>query len=150
MNKVRQLTSTKSKSAILRALHGDIYTNERLTRFGLRDDPCCNHCDQIDTLTHRLTECVRTQNLVKLLEEKTKRLRSIAFSFEGINSIERLMASYKDSELTTLTLHSEIINAIIANQNTPEHVIVNNIVTRVLYLEKKDKIKRALRALLAD
>ena len=147
---IKKITSTQHKSTFLRLLHGDVYTNERLTRFGLRDDPECDQCGQIDTLEHRLTECQRTLNLIVGLERISKKLRQINFNYEDFDTITRLTAAYRDSDVTTVTLHAEVLKHIIFKNDTPENIIIENLIARTLSLESNEKIKNKLRALLAD
>ena len=148
MEKVRKLTNTRHKCQILRCLHGDIYTNERLTRFGLRNDSKCNHCDEIDTLDHRLTECRRTKRLLYELENILKPLRGITFSYEHHDMITRLMAAYADSDATTVTAHAELLQALVSNTDTPERILVNIMLNKLSKLERNESIKSTLTNLL--
>ena len=55
---IKRLTSTRHKNIILRIAHGDIYSNERLCRFGLLEDPKCNNCHEpIEDINHRIIGC---------------------------------------------------------------------------------------------
>ena len=55
---LKKLTSTRHKSMLLRVAHGDIYSNDRLCRFGLREDSKCENCDeQIETIVHKFAIC---------------------------------------------------------------------------------------------
>ena len=67
--KVRKLTSTKHKCAIMRVAHGDVYTNDRLFRFGLINDPKCNNCTEpIEARNHRLIDCPKAKEAWEYLE----------------------------------------------------------------------------------
>jgi hypothetical protein len=56
--KVKKLTSTRHRNALLRVAHADIFSNSRLFRFGLINEPkCCNCSNPNETLIHRLIEC---------------------------------------------------------------------------------------------
>ena len=43
-HKLTKVTSTKHLNIILKVAHGDIYTKEKLFRFGLNQDPLCPRC----------------------------------------------------------------------------------------------------------
>ena len=56
-NKTRRLTSTRHKNILLRVAHGDVFSNERLFRFGLRATPNCSNCHElIETKLHRIKD----------------------------------------------------------------------------------------------
>ena len=51
-------------------MHGDVFSNERLCRFGLRDNAACMSClEQLETVQHRLMECVKAQEAWRILDE---------------------------------------------------------------------------------
>ena len=50
---VNKLTSTRAKDLILRLVHGELYSKERLYRYQLVDTPMCPRCNQIETLVHK-------------------------------------------------------------------------------------------------
>ena len=69
-NKLKKLTSTRHRNILLRAMHGDIFSNSRLFKFGLRDSPACANCDeQIETIQHRLLTCPKANRAWENLEE---------------------------------------------------------------------------------
>ena len=55
---IKKLTSTRHKNILLRVAHGDVYSNERLCRFRLIDEPHCKNCaEPYESLNHRIIEC---------------------------------------------------------------------------------------------
>ena len=72
---IRKLTSTRHKNIILRTAHGDIYSNERLSRFGLLDSPRCGNCPEpCETIRHRLVECPKANEVWRQLNEVKNKL----------------------------------------------------------------------------
>ena len=69
---LKKLTSTRHKNILLRAMHGDIFSNSRLFKFRLRDSPACLNCNEpMDTIQHRLIECPKArESWLKLNEAK--------------------------------------------------------------------------------
>ena len=61
--RIKKLTSTRHKNSLLRALHGEVYTGERLLRFGLRDSDRCPRCDESESLQHKLMTCAYTERI---------------------------------------------------------------------------------------
>ena len=148
MDKVRRLTSVRHRNIILRCLHGDIYTNERMARFGMREDPVCNFCDQIDTLDHRLTPCQRTLDLINAVEVRTRSLRTISSEIINWEPITKVMAAYNDVDQVTLSIHAEILMIIVSTRNVPLHEAVERTITLLLKRERNKSLKNILRTLL--
>ena len=145
MNKVRKLTSTRHKNIILKYLHGEVYTNERLVRFGLSDDPNCALCGQNDSLDHRLTSCQRTINLVEAIEEKTRSLRNIDVS--NHDNLMRIFAAYNDTDLATLAIHAELLMYLSSNKNENPTSWLSRTITSLIRRDNNGEVKDQLRSL---
>ena len=61
--RIKKLTSARHQNTILKVAHGDIYSNDRLLRFGLRDNDICDRCGNPDSRTHRLATCPKAIEL---------------------------------------------------------------------------------------
>ena len=68
--RISKLTSTRHKNILLRIAHGDIYTKDKLLRYGMGNDNCCGRCNQIEDLRHKFIECPYT----KLIWAEVKKL----------------------------------------------------------------------------
>ena len=147
MKKVKSITCTRNKNAILKYLHGDIYTNERLARFGLKDDPSCEHCGMIDTIDHRLETCPRSLAMISLLEQKTIGLRQIN-QIPIDDKVARIMGSYQDVDLITLTLHAEMLQYLMSRKNENPNAVITRLIKLTYKREKKKEMKEILRNLL--
>jgi exonuclease III len=55
--KISCLQNVQNKTKMLRLLHGDVYTAERLKRFKMADSDTCRRCFEKETLKHLLLEC---------------------------------------------------------------------------------------------
>ena len=55
--RLARVNSTRHKNIILRVAHGEIYTKEKLHRFGLTDSPVCPRCQETETLEHKFIQC---------------------------------------------------------------------------------------------
>ena len=121
--KLKSLTSTRHKNIILRTMHGDIFSNSRLFKFGLRTNPSCSNCDaQVETKQHRLFECPNARRSWEKLEQ-------IKFRF-GLNvltdlSIENLVGAKDDISKLELALQSELILKLSTKSDgyNPEQVV---------------------------
>ena len=111
-NRIRQLTSTKHKCALMRAVHGDVYSNQRLFRFGLIDDPNCQHCEVNETLNHRLLECELAKQSWAQLESYIDQLGLFPIVH---NSIETIVgAGETEFSKLALTLRAELVSRLIS------------------------------------
>ena len=115
--KIKKLTSTKHKCALMRVAHGDVYTNARLVRFGLSNEPNCANCaaDNED-LQHRLIGCRLATQTWELIERKIDAmgLQTLTeITLEGV-----LGASDLTSKLS-LTIRAEVISRILSKAGQP-------------------------------
>ena len=105
--KTRKLTSTRHRNILLRAMHGDVFSNERLHRFGLKDSPACANCDEpIETRQHRLVECEKAQEAWRELEA-TKALLTLRTLSDF--SVENLVGAKDPLNKLELALQAELI-----------------------------------------
>ena len=113
--RISKLSSTVHKSLLLRLIHGEIYTKERLHRFGMIDSPLCPRCDEIDTLKHKFYEC-----------EYAKRIWKQTLELEGLsvsNDAARDILAIGSSGNSRLTLHSEIVLRLQYLKDDSDHLI---------------------------
>lgn len=146
---LNKLTSVKHKCLLLRVLHGDIYTNERLFRFGLRPNPTCDRCDEPDTIVHRLVSCSGTESLRRELTGFTQKLFK-TISIRDLDPLDMMLATHKDSTTAMLSLHAEFLQKIIGTDNLPRdsRQLAIYIIRNLCNKERKGGIKRELELLL--
>ena len=147
MEKIRKLTCVRQKNTLLRCLHGDIYTNERLHRFGLNDNPNCTFCNHLDTLDHRLNECPRTISLLNEIIRKTRTLR-LTENEQDYDSITKLMAAHKDADQITVSIHSEALQILLTGKEIDPVAATNRIIETIYKRERKPPLRAILRTLL--
>ena len=143
--RITKLTSTRHKNIILRVAHGDIYTNDKLFRFGLKDSNLCPRCDQVDTLQHKMYECPYTNEI-------WKRISSIT----GENTPEpakMVLGATMNTNVTFLTLKAEVLLRIMALKPDENYLLhPKYMVTHALNLikrrERDQSVKREIEALL--
>ena len=106
-NRIRKLTSTRHKNILLRTVHGDIFSNSRLHRFGLRDSSNCSNCPELmETIEHRIKDCpkaIETWN--KLNEIKS----DIGLNPLSDLSLENLVGAKDRLSKVELALNAELI-----------------------------------------
>ena len=103
----RKLTSSRHKNILLRVMHGDIFSNERLHRFGLRDSPACSNCDElVETREHRIIECQQAREAWRELEVIKDKLSLTTLSDL---SLENLVGAKDPLNKLELALQAELM-----------------------------------------
>ena len=149
-DKVNKLTCTRLKNTILRVLHGDIYSRERLYRFGLVDNPQCETCNEIETTQHKLYECPRVREVWNQTLQATDKLRTIVTNGAQEDLYQRVMGACLDSTLAIITIHAEILHRISFNRDPlpPPRQLLQSVLLLILGRESKEAIKAVIRDLL--
>ena len=142
---LNRLSSTRHKNMILRYLHGDIYTKERLFRFGMTDSPICPRCDSIETLNHKFLEC----DYASRIWAWVKHLTSSRVAIDPIRAA--LAIASKNQE--DLTLHAEILLRIQYLKEGQDYllrpqVLVEHALKDLVMREENKKVKERLKTLL--
>ena len=105
--RIKKLTSTRHKNILLRTVHGDIFSNSRLFKFGLKDDPkCCNCPEPIETVIHKIAECPKAIEAWSKLEVIKRRLK---LSNLSDLTIENLVGAKDRLTKIELALQAELI-----------------------------------------
>ena len=109
-NQLRKVTNVKHQNLLLRVAHGEIYTNLKLFRYGLKNNPRCPRCGAIESLTHKFINCPYVARIWKKTIELTNTLRS---SIEpGEEASAQVLGLVNGTDKVILTVHAEILNRI--------------------------------------
>ena len=95
-----KLTNSRLISILLRCLHGDMYSRDRMFRFGMVDDDLCPRCNQKETISHMIFEC----NYSEKIWSETSKLMSI--NYQTINEVLGINLRH---DKVTLTIHAELL-----------------------------------------
>jgi hypothetical protein len=141
--KIKKLTSVKHRSILLRVIHGDIYSNSRLHRFGLIQDPKCLNCSApAETIEHKILHCPKSTRLWNILNVKRASigLDNIDLTIEGILGIN-------DACLLNLTLNAETLKRIISMGGKPfcPENLAENIIKTIKLNDKMGTILNGIR-----
>ena len=104
---VSRLSSTRHKDIILRLIHGELYSKERLNRYGLVGDPLCPRCQETETLSHKYLECEYVREIWQKTLNISSKLRTIDDPTETL--LDKLFCATSDVTIASLTVHAEII-----------------------------------------
>ena len=115
-NRLKKLTSTRHKNIILRVAHGDIFSNERLCRFGLINDPKCQNCEEsAESINHRLIDCPKATSAWNHLESLKLKL-----GLEPLVDLtmESILGAKGNAKKLELALNAELQHKLSATGNT--------------------------------
>ena len=148
-NTVNKLTCTRSKDILLRLIHGELYSKDRLYRYQLTDTPECPRCNLRETLVHKFIECDYVKEIWRRTLQLTNKLR---INNGNETLLEKIMSS-SEPNLGILTVHAEVLSRIRsldpeANVLTLPIIIAKNAIARVRRRERNQVIKGALENLL--
>ena len=103
--KIKSLTNSKLKAILLRCIHGDVYSKERMQRFGMTDENTCPRCQEVETTRHMLLDCSYSKNLWGKISKIT------GISNSTLNEILGLDPKH---DKVTLTIHAETLRRLMA------------------------------------
>ena len=147
--RLTKIKSTKHKNILLRVAHGDIYTNEKLFRFGMQPSPLCPRCQDVDTLQHKFLEC---DYIKRIWAEANKHTRAIVTSNPAnVNSAEAALGAFKDANTALLTINAEILLRIswLKPNNYLVHpkFIVKSAIATIIKNEKQGEVKDIVKSI---
>ena len=148
---LRKVKSVRHKSILLRVSHGDIYSKERLTRFGLTDSPLCPRCGTIETTLHKLIECSYVARIWDTALQLTNKLKAINQP-NNADLIQAIMGATSDTDPLILSIHAEIFLRILRLRDDANFLIRPKVMVRLaiepILRSEKAGNKRRLEALL--
>ena len=144
--KVKKLTSTKHKNTLMRVAHGDIYTKDKLFRFGMEPSNICPRCDQIEDLKHKFINCPYVTKIWQQVEKLNRLLISDQPAVTVLNE-RYILGAFSNSNKAFLTLTAEILGRIIGLRDEnylihPKHIVKNAI--KALAIKERDENLKAL------
>ena len=108
--KINKLTCVKAKSLALRLIHGDIFTGEKMFRFGMQQDDECLKCRETETIDHLIKNCWYSGLIwrhIRALYKKSDTRRQ-TYENEGLNFVIGSKLSHPKFKL-----HLEIIRRLV-------------------------------------
>ena len=148
---LKKVTSVRHRNLLLRIAHGEIYTNLKLFRYGLKDSPRCSRCNSIETLNHKFVDCPYVERIWKLVFELTDTLRVASEPNE--EKCSKILGLVHCTNKILLGIHAEVLNRIITLKDDTNYVlhpkkIVQLALGLLIRREKNEEIKTAIAALL--
>ena len=115
-HRLSKLTSIRHRFTLLRVAHGDVYTKDKLKRYGLIDENICPRCDEVEDLDHKIRSCAYVKRIwlatCELLKEAPNQ-----------NSMTMIMGTKLDQTLTSLTVKAEILSWILRLKDSQTYLV---------------------------
>ena len=143
LKSLNSLRSTGHKNAILRYLHGDIYSQERLVRFGMSDNPNCETCGELEMIQHKIVDCNYAKGLWTALAD----MAGITVNEIDANFVA---GAHEGCSNSLMSIHCEIISILIRKLRLPHLTAENYLRTIISRLISKEtgRVKTELELLL--
>ena len=131
----------------MRIAHGDIYTKDKLFRYGMEPSNECPRCNQTEDLTHKFISCSYTKKIWEQVRKIDRRLISDQPTIDTITD-RNVLGAFTNSNKAFLTLTAEILVKILGFRDEdnyllhPKHLVRNSI--RALSIKEKDEKLRGL------
>jgi len=144
-NNIAHLTSIRHRNILLRVIHGEIYSKERLFRFGLSDNNLCEHCNEVETIVHKFFECRRVANLWDELTRITNGTLPNPPD-RGTIGLSRQLGAFLNTNITLLTAHAELLTLLQGNiQGWPNPAaFIKTMLRSLCRKEDNEKVKTEL------
>ena len=142
--RLTKLTSAKHRNTILRVSHGDVYTQEKLHRFGLSDSDKCPRCDQVETLRHKILECDYAR---RIWHAAIPMLRKLQDTFNPNPEPDKTaIAASVEASTASMTLTAELLLSILFLKRDQNHLmhpkfVVMRAIKNLAIKEGNNKIK---------
>lgn len=148
---LRKVTSVRNRNVLLKVAHGDVFTKEKLHRFGLIDSPLCARCNMIETLQHKIYECEYVARIWRETLNVTNRCKTIRNPNEPIEN--QILGASTDTSVIILSIHAEVINRILRLRDNDTYLVrpislLESVIKSLIICEKKTEIKDRLKTLL--
>jgi len=150
LSMVKKLTSVKHRNTILRAAHAEVYSRERLHRFGLATDQFCEQCGEVETVKHKLFECERVANLWAEVNRVTD--TTLVVADPTMDVIHRNFGAFLNVNRVVLTLNAELLTILMGNlQGIPEpRPFIKNLIKNLIRKEGHRETKEAISEILSN
>ena len=149
--RVKKLTSVRHKNIIMRVAHGDIYSNERLFRFGLIDNPKCSNCNEaVESRKHRLLECPKAT--IAWTELNAAKV-SLGLNPLSELSIENILGTKDNQSKLELALSAELLHRLAAfgNNDYCQNLMVKMVIRTIGHCEVLEpELQRRFKEMMRD
>ena len=149
--KLSKVNSVRLRNTLLRVAHGEIYTKEKLFRFGMVDTPKCPRCHLIENLQHKFIECDYDSKIWKVVQDSCKTLLTV--DANNYPPAALMLGGYLESSPLILTIYAEVLQRILMLKDDENYLLhprhfAKNAINLLIKREKKTDTKSELKSVL--
>ena len=133
--------NTKLRHIFFRLISGDIFSKERMCKFGMIDSNRCERCGQVETTRHLLWDCVESSKIWKLFNDWLENKLSLS---NRMNEYSHVYMVDNDSHVCKVKMKiiQEMIQIIRpSNWNIDK---IEHLSMEIIRIERYNKLKRYL------
>jgi NAD-dependent SIR2 family protein deacetylase len=107
---ISKITSIRSRNANLRAIHGDIYTYERMKRYNMVDNDSCPRCGEVETREHLILSCPQSKKIWQYVFDLINKVhqQKIELSLQSVLNLNHISDSKPITNIIAHFLHNII------------------------------------------
>ena len=148
-NALRKVTSVRHRNTLLKMAHGDIYSNEKLARFGLINTPECSKCGELEDFQHKIFKCPYAAKLWGETFALTDTLKNSPLAVNEDIIENKILGASIDTNPMILSIHAEVASRLLYNNKESSlpvnpRVIIRQAIDYVMRGERKLGIKNSL------
>ena len=146
-----KVTSVRHRSCLLRIAHGEVYTKEKLFRFGLNNSPNCPRCGSLENLEHKFITCTYVDRIWK---EAFTYIDKINQTDQTEDKANLIIGMFKGTQPLILSILAEVLQRIMylsdeANYLLRPKILVKRAIELVAKREQEEEIKNQINDLLS-
>jgi hypothetical protein len=105
---ISKITSIRTRNANLRAIHGDIYTYERMRRYNMVDTDLCPRCGEVETKEHLIIKCQHSKNIWQHVMDLINKVhkQKIELDLQSVLNLNHLSDSKPITNIIAHFLHN--------------------------------------------
>jgi hypothetical protein len=143
LQKIAKIRSIRLRNHMLRVINGDVFSKDRMKRFGMINDDICDNCGQIETKEHLLLECTAARKLWEYFSTIYKSTHGRPYK---INLLNVLNCGDNYNSLATTTIIAELVKRQVLNRPIYRNIsevskLIKEFVNRETSASKHYKIK---------
>ena len=133
--------NTKLRHIFFRLISGDIFSKERMCKFGMIDSNRCERCGQVETTRHLLWDCVESSKIWKLFNDWLENKLSLSNRMNEYSHVYMV-----DNDAHVCKVKMKIIQEMIqiirpSNWNIDK---IEHLSMEIIRIERYNKLKRYL------
>jgi hypothetical protein len=113
LQKISKIRSIRLRNHMLRVVNGDIYSKERMERFGMITENKCDRCGDIETKEHLILECAEVSKIWNWFNCIHQKIHRRPYQ---TNLLNILNCGENYNSIATTTIVAELVKHLVVNR----------------------------------